>query len=45
MVSVLRLQVENEAAQLKIRIEIKSEKEDSGLSIVIEQEKTMKIDV
>lgn len=45
MVSVLWLQAKNEAAQLKIRIEIKSEKEDSGISIVIEQKKTMKVDV
>ena len=45
MVSVLWLQAKNEAAQLKIRIEIKSEKEDSGISIVIEQKKTMKVGV
>ena len=29
------LYAKNEAAQLKIRIEIKSEKEDSGISIII----------
>jgi hypothetical protein len=45
MVSLLWLQAENEAAQFKIRIEIKSEKEDSGISIVVEQKKIMKVDV
>jgi acylphosphatase len=44
MVSMLQLQAQNEATQLKIRSEINSEKEDSGISIIVTTtEKSMKV--